>query len=69
MSEITEGNVTMLTRSFETKVYLVAMTLLSTAIVYLAWGYDAPLGNFALVFGGMLFGHTITEMFNEGEEE
>jgi hypothetical protein len=53
----------------EDRIYLVAMALISTALIYLAWGYDAPIGNFALVFGGLLFGHILTETLNEGEEE
>jgi len=44
----------------EDKVYLVFMALISTAIIYLSWGYDAPLGNFALCFGGCLLGHVLT---------
>ena len=53
----------------EEKVYLVALTLICTAIIYLAWGYDAPMGNFALVFGGLLLGHVLTEALNTKEEE
>lgn len=53
----------------EEKVYTLAMTLISTAIIYLAWGYDAPMGYFSLTFGGMLLGHTITETLNTRREE
>jgi len=53
----------------EDKVYLVFMALISTAILYLAWGYDAPMGNFALCFGGALLGHVLTIALDEGEDE
>jgi hypothetical protein len=54
----------------EDRIYLVAMALISTALIYLAWGYDAPIGNFALAFGGCLLGHTLTVALNDtGEEE
>jgi hypothetical protein len=66
MSETTEGNVTM---HIEDKVYLVAMTLISTAIIYLAWGYDAPMGDFALTFGGMLLGHVLTIVLDDREAD
>lgn len=52
----------------EEKIYTLAMTLISSAIIYLAWGYDAPMGDFALTFGGMLLGHTITEALNVTKE-
>ena len=53
----------------EDKVYLVAMTLISSAIIYLSWGFDAPIGDFALTFGGVLLGHVITEVLNDAEEK
>lgn len=53
----------------EEKVYVCALTLISTAIIFLAWGYDAPMGNFSLVFGGMLLGHIITEVLNFKEDD
>jgi uncharacterized membrane protein AbrB (regulator of aidB expression) len=53
------------------KAYLVGQALISATIIYTAWGYDSPIADFALTFGGMLLGHIITEAFNqtEGEEE
>jgi hypothetical protein len=50
------------------KAYLVGMTAIALTIIYASWGFDAPMGNFALVFGGALLGHTITEILNEKEE-
>lgn len=54
-----------------TALLTIAQTFISAAIIFLAWGYDAPMGNFALVFGGLLLGHTLTETLNyvEGEDE
>ena len=49
--------------------YLVGMTIIALTIIYLAWGMDAPIGNFALCFGGCLLGHVVTEILNETEVE
>ena len=51
--------------------YLVGMTIIALTIIYLSWGFDAPIGNFAICFGGILLGHVLTETLNfvEGEEE
>ena len=48
--------------------YLVGMTIIALTIIYLSWGFDAPIGNFALTFGGCLLGHTITETLNTPKE-
>lgn len=47
--------------------YLVGMTIIALSIIYISWGFDAPLGNFAICFGGALLGHVITEVLNEEE--
>jgi hypothetical protein len=52
----------------EEKLYLVGMALISAAIIFIAWGHDTPIFNFALVFGGVLLGHVLTEVLNEKEE-
>jgi hypothetical protein len=48
----------------------IIQTLIATLLVYISWGHDEPIYNFALVFGGLLFGHILTETLNyvEGEE-
>ena len=50
------------------RAYLVGMTIIAISIVYLSWGYDSPMGNFALLVGGMFMGHVLTEVLNEKEE-
>lgn len=49
--------------------YLVGMTIIALCIIYISWGFDAPLGNFAICFGGALLGHVATEIMNETEVE
>ena len=49
--------------------YLVGMTIIALTIIYLSWGFDAPIGNFAICFGGCLLGHVVTEILNETEVE
>ncbi len=51
------------------KAYLVGMTIIALTIIYISWGFDAPLGNFAICFGGMLLGHVATEVLNVTDEE
>jgi hypothetical protein len=48
----------------------ITQTLIATLLIYISWGHDEPIFNFGLVFGGLLFGHVITETLNydEGEE-
>ena len=50
------------------KVYLVSMTIIALSIIYISWGFDAPMGDFAIAFGGALLGHVVTEVLNEGDE-
>lgn len=42
-------------------------SIIATLLVYVSWGHDAPIYNFALVFGGLLVGHVLTEVLNEIE--
>jgi hypothetical protein len=46
----------------------IGQTLIATAIIFVAWGHDEPIFNFALVFGGILLGHVLTEVLNFAEE-
>lgn len=50
------------------KLLLIAQTLIATALVFFAWGMDAPIYNFALCFGGFLFGHVLTLVLEDREE-
>jgi hypothetical protein len=53
-----------------TAILTVVQGFISAAIIFLAWGNDSPMCNFALVFGGLLLGHILTETLNEeGEDE
>lgn len=53
------------------RLFSIIFTAFSVTIIYAAWGEDAPVYNFALVFGGILLGHVLTEALNhiEGEDE
>jgi hypothetical protein len=55
----------------QTQAMHIIQTLIATLLVYISWGHDEPIYNFALVFGGLLFGHILTETLNyvEGEGE
>jgi len=57
---------------------LILTAIIATATIVLAWDseYGVPLRQLALVFGGMLLGHIITEALNlvsdaddEGEQK
>ena len=50
------------------RAYLVGMTIISTCTIWVAWGSDAPIMQFAFVFGGLMLGHVMTEVLNEKEE-
>jgi hypothetical protein len=50
------------------KAYIAGATIIALTIIYLSWGMDAPIGDFALCFGGVLLGHVLTEVFNFAEE-
>ena len=54
-----------------TALITIVQTSISVAIILLAWGNDGPIFDFALVVGGLLLGHALTEALNfvEGEEE
>jgi hypothetical protein len=49
--------------------YLVLLTLLGSACIYIGWDSinGVPLFQFALVTGGILLGHVLTEALNENE--
>ena len=45
----------------------IAQSIIATLTIYIAWGHDEPIYNFALCFGGFLLGHVLTEVLNEVE--
>lgn len=47
----------------------ITQTLIASLLIYISWGHDEPIYNFALVFGGLLLGHILTETLNEVEGE
>jgi hypothetical protein len=49
------------------KAYIVGVTSIALSIIYLSWGFDSPICNFAICFGGVLLGHVITEILNTQE--
>ena len=53
----------------EDKAYILGMTIIALTIIYLSWGFDAPLGNFAICFGGCLLGHVLTIMLDDTTNE
>ena len=46
----------------------ITQSIVATLLIYISWGHDEPIYNFALVFGGVLFGHVLTEVLNFAEE-
>jgi hypothetical protein len=47
------------------KAYILGVAIISTAIIYISWGHDAPLANFALVVGGLFLGHVLTIVLDD----
>ena len=47
----------------------IIQSIIATLLIYISWGHDEPIFNFALVFGGLLVGHVLTEVLNEMEGE
>ena len=52
-------------------VYFVGLTIIAMLTVYFGWDseFGIPLLQFALVVGGALLGHIITEVLNATEED
>ena len=46
----------------------VIQSIIATLLIYISWGHDEPMFNFALVFGGILLGHVLTETLNFVEQ-
>jgi hypothetical protein len=49
----------------------ITQSIIATLTIYIAWGHDEPIYNFALCFAGFLLGHVLTEVLNEldGDDE
>lgn len=55
----------------ETQLMRIVQSIIATLTIYIAWGHDEPIYNFALMFSGFLLGHVLTEVLNEldGDDE
>ena len=57
----------------QTQIQLMRITqaIIAALTIYIAWGHDEPIYNFALCFAGFLLGHVLTEVLNEldGDDE
>lgn len=51
------------------KLLLIAQSILASMLIYISWGMDAPIYNFALCFGGVLLGHVLTLVLEDTEKE
>lgn len=51
--------------------YYVVIALIAQAIMYLGWDAvdGVPIMQFSLIFGGALFGHALTEILNQTNDE
>jgi hypothetical protein len=46
----------------------ITQTLIASLLIYISWGHDEPIYNFALVCGGLFLGHVLTLVLNFVEE-
>lgn len=58
-----------MTEATTNRVYLIGQTLMASALLYAGWDKDSgiPVMQLALVFGGLLLGHVMTEALNDKE--
>jgi hypothetical protein len=51
--------------------YFIGLTIIAMLTIYFGWDREdgIPMMQFALVFGGALLGHIITEVLNATEED
>jgi len=47
----------------------ITQTLIASLLIYISWGHDEPIYNFALCFGGLLLGHVLTLVLDDTSEE
>jgi hypothetical protein len=47
--------------------YLTFMAAQATLVLVLAWDMDGYISKLMLMYGAMILGHVLTELFNQGE--
>jgi hypothetical protein len=47
--------------------YLTFMAAQATLVLALAWDMDGYISKLMLMYGAMILGHVLTELFNQGE--
>ena len=47
--------------------YMVLMTAQAVLVLVIAWDMDGYLSKLMLMYGSVIVGHLLTELFNEGE--
>ena len=47
--------------------YMVLMTAQAVLVLVIAWDMDGYISKLMLMYGAMIVGHVLTELFNEGE--
>jgi hypothetical protein len=53
----------------DSRIYFVLMTIIATAFIVFGFTGDGYISNFALIAGGLYFGHLLTEALNYDSEE
>jgi hypothetical protein len=59
---------TNVTKEYKMQLLHITQTLIASLLIYISWGHDEPIYNFAIAFGGVLLGHVLTEALNFIEE-
>ena len=49
--------------------YTAFMAAQATLVLLLAWDMDGYISKLMLMYGAMIVGHVLTELFNEGDTE
>ena len=49
--------------------YMVLMTAQAVLVLVIAWDMDGYISKLMLMYGAMIVGHVLTELFNEGDTE
>jgi len=47
--------------------YLTFMAAQATLVLVLSWDMDGYISKLMLMYGAMILGHVLTELFNQGE--
>jgi hypothetical protein len=48
---------------------MVLMTAQAVLVLVIAWDMDGYISKLMLMYGAMIVGHVLTELFNEGDTE